>query len=201
MLQKCVWAFCFFIFMQGPLEAQPASIHVYTHQLLFNILTEKPDTSIIDFLKLYIPGLYDKKKTQGILNTNASTARVPDHEEIHSFLFTKHPFFNEKFTRGKLDIYCKRYDDPHLAQTVSDIQLWFEFDSQEQAEIAFSRCIERFISVSTQKKFSSTTGAQQAEFSNKKDTTALFNRVRFRLTSDFVGLHRYKILFETTNDL
>ena len=201
MLQKYVWAFCFFIFTQGPLEAQPASINVYAHQLLFNILTEKPDTSIIDFLKLYIPGLYDKKKTQVVLNTSASTARVPDHEEIHSFLFTRHPYFNEKFTRGRLDIFCKRYDNLNLLQTVSDIQLWFEFDSQEEAEIAFSRFIERFMSVSTQKKFSSTTGAQQAEFVNTKEATALFNRVRFRLTSDFVGRHRYKILFETTNDL
>ncbi len=201
MLQKYVWALCFFIFMQGRLEAQPMSIDIYAHQLLFNVLTEKPDTSIADFLKLYLPGLYEKKKTKGVLSAGPASTMVPAHEEIHSFLFTRHPYFTEKFTRGKLDIYCKRYDDPHLAQTVSDIQLWFEFDSQDEAEIAFSRCIERFISVSTQKKFSSTTGVQQAEFSNTKEVTVLFNKVRFRLTSDFVGLHRYKIFFETTNDL
>lgn len=200
MLQKCVWIFCFFIFMQGPVKAQPVSINVYAHELLFNILTKKPDTSIADFLKLYIPGLYEKKRTQGLLNTGASSAIVP-HEEIHSFLFTRHPYFKEKFTRGRLDIFCTRYDTLNLSQKVGDIQLWFEFDSQEQAEIAFSKFIERFISVSTQKKFSSTTGAQQAEFMNTKEVTALFNRVRFRLTSDFVGQHRYKILFETTNNL
>ena len=177
-------------------SGQDLTIDSYTHQLLFNVLTDQPDTSIATFLRLYVPSLSEKKKTANGLP--ADTFHY--HEEIHSFVFTKHPFLNIKFTKGKLDICCKRYDGPELIQTITNIQLWFEFDEPQEAEIAFSRLVDNFILLSTDKKFSATNGAQKAEFIHSKITKG-FNRVQFRLTADNISQHRYKILFETGNSL
>ena len=177
-------------------KGQDMSFDMYTNQLLFNIYSIRPDTSITGFLRLYTPSLFEKKKTVSV--TPADTFHY--HEEIHSFLFTKHPFLTVKFTKGKLDICCKRYNGPELIQNITTIQLWFEFDEQQEAEIAFSRLVDNFILLSTNKKFSAANGSQKAEFSNSKNTIG-FNRVQFRLTVDNVSKHRYKILFETDNSL
>ena len=47
----------FFIQTNG----QQPTIETYTHQLLFNIFKETPDTSIKTFLQLYTPSLFQKK--------------------------------------------------------------------------------------------------------------------------------------------
>jgi len=176
--------------------SQGVTIDSYTNQLLFNVLTNQPDTSITSFLKLYIPSLYEKTKT--ISDKPKDTVHC--HEEIHSFVFTKHPFLNVKFAKGKLDICCKRYDSPELIQNIMNIQLWFEFNEQQEAEIVFSRLIDSFIPLSTDKKFSAVNGSQKAEFTNEKITKG-FNKVQLRLTIDNVSQYRYKILFETENSL
>ena len=105
-----------------------------------------------------------------------------------------------KFVKGKLDIHCKRYNSQELIQNITNIKLWFEFDDQQEAEIAFSRLVDNFILLSTDKKFGAANGAQKAEFLNSKNTKG-FNRVQFRLTIDNVAQHRYKILFETGNTM
>ena len=186
----------FFLFVANPSKGQELTMDGYTNQLFLNILTEHPDSSITGFLKLYIPSLYDKKKT----NALSATDTFYYHEEIHSFLFTHHPFLNVKFVKGKLDIHCKRYNSQELIQNITNIKLWFEFDDQQEAEIAFSRLVDNFILLSTDKKFGAANGAQKAEFLNSKNTKG-FNRVQFRLTIDNVAQHRYKILFETGNTM
>lgn len=182
------------------LKGQTISIDSYTNQLFFNILKDQPDSSILDFLKLYTPSLYEKKHKPFGWTTYTSIDTLRSHQEIHSFIFTRHPYFNAKFTQGKLDIYCKRYDDPKLIQNIVNVQVWFEFETQQEAEIAFSRLVDMFILTATDKKFSSVMSAQKAEFTNSKQTEG-FNRIQFRLIADNISRYRYKILFETGNNL
>ena len=202
MFRKCILAYSLLLLTSYAANSQEMNMDMQTHQLFFNIFREKPDTSILGFLKLYTPSLYEKKNlTQGpnwIIYSSIDTLRA--YREIHSFVFTSHPYFTEKFTQGKLEIYCKRYEDTKLLQNITNVQLWFEFETQPEAEIAFTRLVDRFILLATEQKFSTVIGAQKAAFTNSKETRG-FNRVQFRLTADNVSLYRYKILFETGNDL
>lgn len=189
--------FCFCILCSRAIS-QSITVDKYSNQLFFNVFTESPDASIQDFLKLYLPSLYEKKKKEGIWVSNTTHTGI-GHEEIHTFIFTKHPFLKATFTSGKLEFFCLRNNDLKDIQ-LTNMKLWFEFDTQPEAEMAFSSLVETFIPISTNKKFSSTNGAQKAEFSDTKETSG-FGKVRFRLTADNLDHHIFKILFETENDL
>jgi len=189
---------CFFLLvMFNRSTGQDMNMDAYINQLLFNVFKERADTSITGFLKRYIPALSQKKKTTGG-QIMGNTLHYRD--EIHSFIFTQHPFFHGNYKQGKLEFFYRKFTDPKQLPAITDVQLWFDFDNQAEAEIVFSRLVDMFILVSTHKKFSSANGAQKAEFMNATDTTG-FNKVRFRLTTDHVAQYRYKILLETTNDL
>lgn len=181
-------------------QGQSLTVENYTNQLLFNIFKVKPDSSIIPFLQLYTPSLLQRKLSNPEIGvTNGTNEQKEFTIEIHSFMFTKHPFFNATFTSGKLELLCQHYTNLKGVQ-VYDVKLWFEFDTQPEAEMAFSRLVETFIPISSLKRFSSSNGAQKAEFSDTK-TTKGFNKIQFRLTADNLDRHRFKILFETVNDL
>lgn len=178
--------------------AQALSIDKFTNQLLFNVFTAQPDPSIQDFLKNYIPALFEKKKKEGVWITNSSKTGQ-GYQEIHSFVFTKHPFFKPSFTSGKIEFFCLRNGDPKNTQ-ITNCKLWFEFNTQLEAEMAFSNLIDTFMPISTDKKFGSVSGAQKAEFIDIKETTG-FGRIRIRLTADNLDHRTFKVLVETDNDL
>ncbi|MDE3251477.1 MAG: hypothetical protein KGO92_01645 [Bacteroidota bacterium] len=181
----------------GTVNAQQTNFDTYTNQLFFNIFKPRPDTAIAEFLRRYTPSLYFKHQTG---NTTGDALGKKDFSlEIHSFLFTHHPFFQASFTNGKIEFYCQRYPDP-IGTKVYDVKLWFTFDTQQEADMAFSKLVETYIPISTKKKISSLSGYQQAEFSEESSQN-LFSKIKFRYTSDNLDQHRYKILFETTNDL
>ena len=179
--------------LTGTLKAQVLTIDTYSNQLLFNIFKAQPDPSIVDFLKLYAPSLYNKNTAiVSGSNNNQFTS------EIHSFVFTKHPFFKSSFTVGKLELYCQHFPEPKGIQ-VYDVKLWFEFDMQQEAEMAYSKLVETFIPISTKKLNDSKNGFLRGQFSDTTSTIG-FNKVQFRLTADNLT-HRFKILFETQNEL
>lgn len=197
MFRYCFLAVCFCSTLFTSLYAQSGTVNGYTHQLLFNIYTNQPDNAISGFLRSYAPSLYDKKN---IPVTNGTTAEtVTSNVEIHSFVFSKHPYFATPFTSGKLELYCQHFSDAKGVQ-VFDVKLWFEFDNQLEAEMAFSKLVDVFLPISTNKRFSSTNGAQKAEFSDSTGEKG-FNKIQFRLTADNLDRRRFKILFETANDL
>lgn len=198
MFRRLVFTCFFFCFITGYTYGQGSAIDKFTNQLLFNIFTEQPDPSVQDFLKFYIPSLYEKKKKEGIWIANASKSGQ-DHEEVHSFVFTKHPFFKSAFTSGKIEFFCLRNGDP-TSTRITNLKLWLEFDTQQDAEMAFSSLVETFLPISSNKKFSSTNGAQKAEFSDGKEMAG-FGKIRIRLTADNLDRRTFKILFETENDL
>lgn len=178
-------------------HAQANTINRYTQQLFFNIYTNRPDTSIAAFLRDYIPSLYDKQTPPaGNTNTNKNT---DNRIEIHTFVFSKHPYFTPDFVNGKLEFYCRHFADARGVQ-VFDVKLWFEFENQLEAEMAFSKLVDLFLPISRGKRFSSSNGAQRAEFSDNRLEQG-FNKIQFRLTADNLDRHRFKILFETGNEL
>lgn len=179
------------------IHAQTNSINEYTQQLFFHIYTSQPDTSITAFLRDHIPSLYNKK---AFMPGNTNTGTNTDNRiEIHTFVFNKHPYFAAGFVNGKLEFYCRHFADARGDQ-VFDAKLWFEFENQLEAEMAFSKLVERFLPISQGKRFSSTNGAQRAEFSDNRQGQG-FNKIQFRLTADNLDRHRFKILFETGNEL
>jgi hypothetical protein len=199
MARKLVLAFFIVLCLWGKSDGQSLTMDKFTNQLFFNIFKEQPDASFQDFLKANIPVLLEKKIKDAVWVANPNKNNQEAHEEIHSYIFYKHPFFKSSFTAGKMEFFTYRSKENN-AVLISNLKLWFEFDSQPDAEVAFSNLIESFIPISTAKKFSSTNGAQRAEFSDNKETKG-FGKIRIRLTADNLDKHIFKILIETENEL
>lgn len=198
MFRKCVLLGSLIFLLFSTTKGQSITVDSYTNQLLFNIFKEQPDTAIRNFLRQYAPSLYPNKKTA----TNAEPTTVNNQHsftpEIHSFIFSNHPFFNASFASGKLELYCQHFNDV-LGIQVYDVKLWFEFDMQQEAEIAYSKLIETFIPISSNKKYDSMNGFMRGQFTDANNAKG-FNKIQFRLTADNLT-HRFKILFETQNEL
>lgn len=197
MFRNCLLVAILFCALFTGLRAQAVNLNQYTQQLLFNIYTPQPDSSINGFLRDHAPSLYEKKTV--IPQTATAREPVSSNVEIHTFVFSKHPYFSTSFTNGKLELYCQHFSDAKGVQ-VFDVKLWFEFENQLEAEMAFSKLVDSFLPISTGKRFSSTNGAQRAEFSDTREQKG-FNKIQFRLTADNLDRRRFKILFETQNEL
>ncbi len=196
-LPKYVTALALTFVLNTAIHAQTRTINACAQELFFNVYTSQPDTSIAPFLRDHLPSLLDKNRlTTGNTHTDKNSA---SRIEIHTFVFDKHPYFATGFVNGKFEFYCRHFSDSRGEQ-VFDVKLWFEFENQLEAEMAFSKLVERFLPISQGKRFSSTNGAQRAEFSDSSQEKG-FNKVQFRLTADNLDRHRFKILFETGNEL
>lgn len=176
-----------------------ATMDNYTKRLFFNLFTDKPDTLISSFLNLYVPAL-NNNRTPGKWIVYPASDTMHSHEEMHSFIFKKHPFFTERFTTGHIDFFCKRYEGVPVRQNITGIQLWFEFDVQQEAEVAFSRLVETFILVSTDKKISTINGAAKAAFTDANQKNG-FSKVQVSMIGDNISTHKYKVLFEAGTSL
>ncbi len=178
-------------------NGQALTMDSYANQLLFNIFKDSPDTAIRPFLRSYTPSLLDKKTGDAVISAGEKKER--NNFEIHSFVFTRHPYFTPIFASGKMEFFCEHFSDAKGVQ-VYDVRLWFDFDTQEDAELAFSKLVEMFMPIATKQRFSSPNGSRKAEFSDTKSPKG-FNKIQFRLTADNLDHHKFKILFETLNDL
>lgn len=192
-------AVCFFAICSCcAARSQSVSMDSYVNELFFNIFKENPDTSVLGFLKLYIPTLHEKQGRQGwpLPSSDATRGRP----EMHAFIFNKHPFLNLKFAQGALEIFCRRYDNDKTVQEITKVQLSLDFESPEDAETAFGRLINLFTVAATEQKINTNLTSQRAQFTNSKSSSG-FNKVQFRMAADNLGRYRYKVLFEIGNDL
>ncbi len=194
MLRKPVVYLLFSVCLCGRVSAQNAAVDNYTQQLFFNVFREKPDTAISSFLRYYVPSLYNKKQ-----QPNSGSGGTNYQYEIHTFLFQKHPYFKMNFSVGKLEFHCQRFPDERGVQ-VYNVKLWFEFDTQMEAEMAYNKLIEMMLPVSTAKNFSSANGYMKAEFTDSRGQKG-FNQIQFRLMADNLDKGKFKILFENENGL
>lgn len=198
MVRKCLLLCLFFSIGYVRLNSQTLTLDKYANQLFFKIFKE-PDPAISDFINQYIPSLNYQKNKEGVAPSIPLLSEQNKFGEIHTFVFTKHPFLKISFTMGKLEFFCQRNTDMKDGK-LTNLKFWLEFDTQQEAEMAFSNMIETCIPISTQKKFSSAIGSQKAEFSDAKETNG-FGKIRIRLTTDNLGRHAFKVLVETGNDL
>ena len=192
-------AICFFALCTCcPAKSQAENMDSYVNELFFNIFKEKPDTSVLGFLKLYIPSLHEKQGRQGwpLPTSDATRGR----HEMHAFIFNKHPFLNLKFAQGAVEFFCRRYDNDNPIQAITKVQLSLEFESPEDAETAFGRLINIFTVTATEQKINTNLTSQRAQFTNSKSSSG-FNKVQFRMAADYLGRYRYKVLFEIGNEL
>jgi hypothetical protein len=196
MYRKYILSIGIFLMILNKSSGQQLTFDSFTNQLLFDVYSPQPEKSIRSFVKRYIPAINEKITNQNPVTLDTASG----FDEMHSFIFKKHPSLSVSIKRGKLDIQCKRFEEKEFFQNILNVTLWLEFDDQMQAEIAFSRLVDNYIILSSEKKFSAQNGSQKAEFmsSNK---SGHFTRVQFRLTVDNISEYRYKILFETTNSL
>ncbi|MEO8172481.1 MAG: hypothetical protein ABI581_05345 [Sediminibacterium sp.] len=177
-------------------NSQSLTVDTYSNQLLFNIFKDQPDTLIRPFLRLYTPTLLSKKITAADLGSSGGSKNQYSFE-VHTFIFTTHPYFNSRFASGKIEFYCRRLHDGGGIQ-VYDVKLWLEFNELADAEAAYSKLVVAFDAMSNNRNLTSGNGYRKAEFS---DTKAGINKIQFRLTADNLDRNRFKILFETGNDL
>lgn len=195
MFKKIFFSF-FFLIAGISVFAQGARFDEFSNKLLFNIFKPEPDSSVRDFLRLYIPSFYPGQTKN---NNNQTANKGVYSAEIHSFIFTQHPYFKSHFSNGELAFYCRRYKEPGAIE-VYDVKLSFGFDTQKDADLAFSGLIESYLPISDQHKISSEAGSQTAAFSSN-DPKNVLRKIQFRYIADPLNKNHYKIFFETTNSL
>jgi hypothetical protein len=199
MFRKCLLAGLLFIVFLPCANSQSLTFDGYANQLLFNIFKDQPDTVIRPFLRSYVPSLLDKKITPADLGSSGGSKNQYSFE-IHSFLFTSHPYFNNLFTNGKIEFFCRRSLDGKIIQ-VYDVKFWLEFNELQDAELAYSKLVETFTPLSNKQSHTSGNGYRKAEFSDTRAPKTGLGKIQFRLTADNLDRRRFKILFETDNEL
>ena len=199
MLKKLLVFSALALCISHPARSQAVTMDSYVNQLFFNIFKEKPDTGVLGFLKLYVPSLYEKQGATG-WPPQSSFDTTRGYRDMHAFIFARHPFLNLKFARGSLEIFCSRYDNDKPLQAITKVQLSLEFENSQDAETAFGRLINLFTVTATEQKINTTLNWQRAQFTDTRNPSG-FNKVQFRVAADNLGRYRYKILFETGNDL
>lgn len=203
-------------------NSQAQTLGKYADQLYFGMLSFKPDTTIEKFIRQYVPVVYREWDTsvKWTAYPPDSLLKEPAHMLVTStFVFTQHPYFNGKFTAGKLAITQKIYDNKRLFDNITDLQLWFEFDNKQDAKQAFKQLIDTFASFHVLQKISKVKGIDKAEFTdtNADIKTRACNRIQMLLIEDYALGKKYakpsangfdmlyetgyKILIETDNNL
>jgi hypothetical protein len=178
------------------LFAQNKTLENCKGELFFNVWTQHPDSSILNFLEKYIPVLYKKptgKREWNIYQTEPIKIEIG----IHAFTFINHPYFKSNFSEGKLEFY--KYEGEN-GGNIHDMQLWFNFNNKSDALIAYKNLLDTFNVRATKKRFTEIGKTRKAEFTdtNMKDT---FSGVVIYLMEDNLNKNRYKILFKSSSDL
>ena len=190
----------------------------YVDQLYFGMLSFKPHSSISDFLVKYVPVVFKK------FESNVKwTAYPPDSIEAthfqkvtHSYVFSSHPYFKGYFKSGQLAITQKIYTDAKLDGNITDIKLWFEFDSESDARKSFKLLVDTFSTFNVLKRVTKKDRIDKAEFSDK-NCEKYYSNITIILASDKTFVKQngistekeaaiitkadYKIFIEVGNDL
>jgi len=190
----------------------------YADQLYFGMLSFNPDSSITEFLTRYVPVVF--KKFDGSGGWTAYPPGVIEepnfYKVTHSYVFISHPYFNGHFKSGQLAITEKIYSDEKWNDNITDIKLWFEFDTEEDAKKSFKQLVDTFSSFHVLKRMTTQQGIDKAEFTDK-NCDKYYSNIQIILVTDYSLGKRYvmptenevkiiteagyKILIEVGNDL
>ena len=129
----------------------------YVDQLYFGMLSFSPDHSIIEFLTKYVPVALKRFDTHGEWTAYPpGVIKLPQFTKvINAYVFEKHPYFDAPFKSGQLAITQQICSDERWGDQITDIKLWFEFDSEVDATEAFKQLLDFFTKFNTLKRFTS----------------------------------------------
>lgn len=173
----------------------------YTNKLFFKIYTYNADTAVSAFLHKYVPILSKKPELGGWTAYPPDYVKEPEFLTVaNTYIFTKHPDFDAKFTIGKLEIIQKTYEKEHWIDNIQDIKLWFEFNKKTEAMEAYKKLVDTFTTISPLKRLSSQDEVRKAEFTDT-GSYRLYSQIQFLLAKDNFKKGVYKILLEVGNNL
>jgi len=194
------------------------TLEKYADQLYFGMLSYQPDISITDFITKYVPVVYKTFDSSGKWTVYPpGVIEEPDFITVtNAYIFLKHPYFNGCFKSGQLTITQKIYSDEKWNDNISDIKVWFEFDSEENAKKTFKQLVESFSSFNVLQRLTSQEGIEKAEFTDK-NSDKYYSNIQIILAKDYsigkkyamptengikiITEAGYKILVEVGNDL
>lgn len=184
----------------------------YVDQLYFGMLSRNIDSAVKNFVSKYAPVIL-RKNDGGWTAYPSDTFIEPKFETVtNSFVFYTHPYFNAHFKSGQFAITQKIYNDPNWIDNITGMDLWFEFDDEEEAKCAYQKLIDTFSSFHVLKRVTAENGIEKAEFTDKS-SDKYYSHVQIQFAKDYfiqrkksdgfkiITTTGYKILIETENDL
>jgi hypothetical protein len=172
-------------------QPKPGDFDTASSQLFFNIFLFKPDPVVLPFIKKYFPNFL-KRPDSGGWEIYPSPEPKPDqfYNTIHSMEFKKHPYFDAPFREGRLDILTQEKETG--SGSIRGFQLWFFFDTKEEAEKGFMTLYDRFSTVCKNKRISKDYRRTISIYSDQADIESI-NRIVIILMQDDLDRKKYKI--------
>ena len=167
------------------------------NKMLFNVWIQKPDSSILSFVKKYAPALVAEPEGWRV-HLSMTTERMPESLTIHSLTFVHHPFINFAFSQGQIDFLTRETKNAIVG--IRDIHLWFIFDNINNADSAFTTLVEMFEKLSTTRNITTDGLIKTAEFVDENSNSHA-NRVEFKLVEDEIHKNKYKLFFRLGMDV
>ena len=175
--------------------AQQVTLKDYSNKLLFNLFTDHPDSSVCHFRETYIQPDYCHRPISDTIHGWHTGGAGPEKLQqwdvsIHTMLFTKHPFLNEKFSNGKLEIQIGKYFKNDFFW--NSVSLYLYFLKPEDAKNTYLQMRSALSALSVKKEITAKTNSDTeiAEFSD-----GLNNTVQLIFAQDNIYDNYYYILF------
>ena len=167
------------------------SLSKLANDIYFNVWKGNPDSVIIKFLEENVPILAvnrDEGKWSAF-----PPQQFPVQEACeHSFKFDKHPSLPTEFKDGKLIVFTKEVNGKVIS--IRDIFIVFDFDTKDQAQLAFDSLVFEFDKLSSEKKIYNTKGNTIADFTDL-NSSDWDNNVKFVLQKGASKDTAYQITF------
>jgi hypothetical protein len=159
----------------------------FANSVYFNILTDRPDSSVKKFFEKY--ATYPIKE---IIRgwTEYPPTVVQRRISIHSYLFATHPFLPSIFKEGKFDVTIL---DTEGYIEVMNLEMRFNFENIDSAKQAYSYLVDTFSTLTNNKQVLSAGNTEKAVFINDH-SKFLADRVQIVLTKEML-FDRYFILY------
>lgn len=153
----------------------------FMDELYFGLLSHKPHSCIIDFLKEYVPTALPAEQPEVNWTAYPPYAEEPTYDIIqNTFTFKQHPLIDFTFTLGRLVFTQKTYQHPQWINNLLSIKLCFDFVNKGDAMYAFESCIKNFTKVSCNAKIDQQEEIKKATFSNEANN-GFYDHVQIRI--------------------
>lgn len=161
-------------------------------KMLFNIFHTQSSSVVHDFVEKYFPTYVNVKDTANWAISSRNEDYVEPQKTVHTIFFTKHPFFDFKFSEGKFEVYSQ--ETKSLLPRIWQVHLWFFFDSKESVEKALNDILIKFEPVCKSRKDIGK-GEKRVILLSDQEKMDSLNCIQLIILKDDVHENKYKILF------